>query len=484
MLILSFLTACAASLCWLVIAAIYISSKVPLDGILTLSPSDVALYAVIACIPLFVIWAVWGHFYHLRHELKLQRQFSLLSEQIRQNNEYSDVIARVLIKNSSQQVHAFAFSKIELYINEMNEILADVINRANLLDEERLYSVWKMAGFGNRWGFAKAIIDIRNNDSDFDARLVNVCENNPLLLSSLKEFCARYTRLLKLLKEHDEENILQEIMETGVFGKVFAVFADIIRGDQEKKTISQINSEIRKEPYLNHPEFNAPQEEITEEKEPENKRRGWLKRIFAKHDGEEEKKNDVDVLTLALERSFGASDETSEPVSKPAEEKEMTLSPEVSLPVSSSLPEDEPLPFLEEKEELAAEPDVKPQPELSKQPILPEETPSQNLIETTQEKLTKTSQSLPEETAKEVFLQSPAEDVVAEVISSPAEEKILALPDDEPIKMPASRFAFANTDKTIKNLQKEWEEMKKNDLAMPSFLTEAKKEDEFSEDEN
>ena len=34
---------------------------------------------------------------------------------------------------------------------------------------------------------------------------------------------------------------------------------------------------------------------------------------------------------------------------------------------------------------------------------------------------------------------------------------------EKEIKPKKSRFAFANTNKTIKNLQKEWEEMKKND---------------------
>ena len=241
MLTFSFFTAVFATIVWLISAVFYISARLVSVDLTAISLMDMSLYVVIVFLPLLTLWSIWGKFYNLRHEAGLQKQFTLLSLQINQNQEYIDAAARILLKGTQQQAHVFALGKIELYISEMNEILADILQRYHLLSEEKLRAVWNLARLGNRWGFAKALVDLRNNTADFDKKLAKAAQEQSLLAGSLKEFCARYTRLLGLLKDHDEENILQDIIETGVFGKVFAFFAPITRNLNNKNYVEEKN---------------------------------------------------------------------------------------------------------------------------------------------------------------------------------------------------------------------------------------------------
>ncbi|MCI5544993.1 MAG: hypothetical protein MR368_05965 [Azospirillum sp.] len=453
MLTFSFFTAVFATIVWLISAVFYISARLVSVDLTAISLMDMSLYVVIVFLPLLTLWSIWGKFYNLRHEAGLQKQFTLLSLQINQNQEYIDAAARILLKGTQQQAHVFALGKIELYISEMNEILADILQRYHLLSEEKLRAVWNLARLGNRWGFAKALVDLRNNTADFDKKLAKAAQEQSLLAGSLKEFCARYTRLLGLLKDHDEENILQDIIETGVFGKVFAFFAPITRNLNNKNYVEEKNvpekqlampieknieesfieepvfenseNEKAKEPVVEEQtelsdkeqdaESKKNKEEISEifvsseenvaesveaeendEEENSSDKPSFWSRLLGIHEDEEEDKNHPDPLRIALERSFGTAEE------KNSEKKEKTAKKSQSEPKVSEV----------KKEEY----------ELSD-----------------------------EDKAKL--------DEILTAIDVPDEDDAV----EKEIKPKKSRFAFANTNKTIKNLQKEWEEMKKND---------------------
>nr|QJR98142.1 hypothetical protein PlAlph_1460 [uncultured Alphaproteobacteria bacterium] len=427
MLILSFFATVFISVLWLVYAGIYLSARFAETDFYTLGLNDAVLCAVFVLLPLLVLFGIWGRFCCLRHEMGLQKQFSLLSAQMRQNQEYSDIIARLLLKNSQLQSHAFAMGKIDLYIGEMNEILSDILRRYRLLDENGMREVWTTVKLGNRWGFAKAFVDLYNSEDNFGERLFSLAKEQTLLAGGLTEFCARYTRLLGLLKIHDEENILQDVIETGVFGRVFAVFAPVVRSLNEKEPEQKAVpfSEAMPDPVVLKdeerffkdeddedyddeselfdmltPEENK-QNDIADNEPEKNKKPFWSRLLGLREDDEDAPKR-PDPLTIALERSFGTPDEPK------FEEKSSEQEPESPKIADVSATETEP-------SEVAVS----------------EEMPT-----------------------------------VSENNNAAAEVKPDNAVQTEPAKRPLSkRFAFANTDKTIKSLQKEWEEMKKNDKA-------------------
>lgn len=410
MLTFSFFATVFVSIMWLIYVSIYLSVRLAGIDIISLSLTDTAIYTAVIFLPLSVLWSIWGRFYNLSHEKKLQKQLHMLSAQLTQNQEYSDVIARILLKNNQQQIHSFALSKVDLYISEMNEILSDVLQRYEFLDKTYYSTVIRTVAQGNRWGFAKAVVDLYNKDPDFGKKLTKSARSQPLLAGSITEFCANYTRLLRLLKDHDEDNILQEIIETGALGKVFAVFAPVVRSLHEpevKKEAPEIRVIRDEGPELCDDERFFKDDNLSvSDDEPEDSpvkasvlhRRPTvfkkiINRIIPSHEDADEGKENPDAFTMALERSFS---------NKGILEQAPSF---LSQSWSGNEPEENTL-F------------VSPEPEERREPI-------------------------------------------SSILSRTIEEN----PENYDSEPKAPRFTFDSTNKTIKNLQKEWEDMKKKDFA-------------------
>lgn len=443
-LIFSFFAAVLTSVLWLAGVVFWASAKLADVAISALALNEIAVYGLIMLLPVFMIWFLWAMFYGFCQQLSLQKQIAKLSLQINKNQEYTDVIAQNIIKGAQQHSHAFALGKIEMYIRETNEILADILQRYHLLNEKNMIKIWETVKLGNHWGFARAFIDLRNSIPDFEDKITSAARKEKLLSGSLTEFCARYTKLLHLLKEHDEENIIQEVIETGVYGRVFTMFAPIVQKLQEipeedtknaveeivsepvvlkeeecffkEDFVEKIDSETEKTPVIEDkkeenkmpdikleqqedmPEFISSAKELKADKKAsfsKNEKKGTKKSFWNKFLKENEKEDDeddsqIDPLSLALRRSFGAEE--------------------------------------------------KPQ----------------------------NSEPVPEEPSKQ-------EDNIQIPVAVEAKEE--ENEDKQPENNETTRFAFANTDETLKNLQKEWAEMQKAD-STPSNSEAEKQNDE------
>lgn len=71
------------------------------------------------------------------------------------------------------------------------------------------------------------MISLQNGSVDFENRLYRAAVRENLLRGTVNEFCARYARLLELLKMHDQEKIFLPVIETGALGKAFAILAPL-----------------------------------------------------------------------------------------------------------------------------------------------------------------------------------------------------------------------------------------------------------------
>ncbi|MBO7555895.1 MAG: hypothetical protein J6T72_00665 [Alphaproteobacteria bacterium] len=310
MLTLSFFTAVFSSILWLIYSFFYLSVQLAGNSFETLNLVDMAISMFVVFTPLFVIWFFWEKFRNFNSQKRLNKQITILSSQISQNQEYTEAIARILLQTSEQQKHSVAMQQINFYISEMNEILVDILQRYELLPEKDIYNTWKTVGLGNRWGFAKAFADLQNNSFVFQNQLQEKAKYQPLLLSSLKEFCARYTRLLNLLTKHDEENILQETVESGAFGRVFVMFSNIINNQGDISSAKQDiypdsdSSLSATSSYADNENNFTPEERVKTGFHPVKK---ILKKFHKSPEPELEDKILPDSLSLALERSFGAT---------------------------------------------------------------------------------------------------------------------------------------------------------------------------------
>ncbi len=436
-LIFSFFAAVLISVLWLAGVVFWASAKLADVAISALALNEIAVYGLIMLLPVFMIWFLWAMFYGFCQQLSLQKQIAKLSLQINKNQEYTDVIAQNIIKGAQQHSHAFALGKIEMYIRETNEILADILQRYHLLNEKNMIKIWETVKLGNHWGFARAFIDLRNSIPDFEEKITSAARKEKLLSGSLTEFCARYTKLLHLLKEHDEENIIQEVIETGVYGRVFTMFAPIVQKLQEipEEDTKNAVEEIVSEPVV-----------LKEEE------------CFFKEDFVEK----VDEKT-----------ETSQPL---AEEKEENKMPEIKIEKPEEMPE-----FISTAKELKAAKKEKKNNKKSFWNKFLKENEKEEEEDDSQidplslalrrsfgaEEKPRNPEPVPEESSKqEDNIQIPV------VVEAKEEENEDNLPENNE----TTRFAFANTDETLKNLQKEWAEMQKTDST--SSNSEAEKQND------
>jgi len=223
----SFFTAVFLSISWLIYMGTYIHTR--LSGVFpsALGLTDLAVYAALVIIPLFVIWMMWNAIYRFRHEKNLQKQFKNIEAQLKQNQEFFEIAARLLYQGQQSKENHFVLNQTELFVNELNGLLADMLQRYRFIGEAEAAKLWSTTEKGNKWGFAKALIELQNSGTDFENRLYRTAVKENLLRGTINEFCARYARLLDLLKAHDQEKIFLNIIETGAFGKAFAILAPL-----------------------------------------------------------------------------------------------------------------------------------------------------------------------------------------------------------------------------------------------------------------
>ena len=308
MLTLSFFCAVFTSILWLIYSFFYLSVQLAGNSFETLSLLDMSISMFIVLAPLFAIWFFWEKFRNFNSQKRLNKQLSILTAQVSQNQEYSEIIARILAQTSQQQKHNLAMQDINFYISEMNEILVDILQRYELLPEKDIYNIWKTVSLGNRWGFAKAFADLQHNDFVFQNQLQEKSKYQPLLLGSLKDFCSKYTRLLTLLTKHDEENMLQETIESGAFGRVFVIFSNIINNQNSMSSNAQDIYPDSNESLSVTSADNNYAEETKQDQGFHPVKKIWQK-FHKPQDIEVENKILPDSLSIALERSFGSSEQ-------------------------------------------------------------------------------------------------------------------------------------------------------------------------------
>lgn len=227
MLTISFFTAVFLTISWMMYIGTYIYIRLNGVSMAALGLTDLSIYAALTVLPLLVIWTIWNGFYRFRHEKNLQKQFNTLDNQVKQNQGYFEIVAKLLYQGQQTSQNNFIVGKIDLFINEMNGLLADMLQRYSFIADSEAARLWVTAEKGNKWGFAKALINLQNSSTDFDNRLFRTACRENLMRGTINEFCARYIRLIEILKKYDQEKIFLNIVETGAFGKAFAILAPV-----------------------------------------------------------------------------------------------------------------------------------------------------------------------------------------------------------------------------------------------------------------
>lgn len=409
----SFFAAIFSSLLWLIYAVAYVQDNTVGVKFSSLGIVDISIYVGLVILPVLVLWMIFGYINQHLNNQKTAKAIYQLFLQMRKNQEYTDLVARIMLESEQQIKDGFILNRIDILISDMNELIAEIISRAALASRDQIESLWSRVKNGGKWALGKVIIEINQNQPNFQMRLYEKAQNDLVLSGTILEFCARYQNILSLLNKHDSERVFLSVVETGVFGKVFTILAPLADEIRKYRDVSFNKSDTNldfkaPEPKVNPSYLNKmPEQENVPLSEKKNPIMGGLSKIgaFIKRDKNQksasQSNHDIirDPFSIALERSFG----------------EPTL--------SDPLPENNDVHVsIDVNEETV--PDIK----------LPssEENNSQDII------LPKINTDEPPSFALNANVADKKEDSI--------------------------EISVTNTQKTLNNLRKEWEEMKKSSL--------------------
>lgn len=332
MLALAFFASVFSTFLWLIYMFMYLKDKLGGMSFGSLGLSDISLYIALLVLPVLVLWMIFGYVTQYLNFHRLNDNMYSLFKQMKKNLEYTDLIARIMLEAEQNGKDGFILNKFDLFITDMNELLAEIIQRGALAAPEQIDSLWAKTRNGAKWAFGKVIIEIDANQGNFGSRLVLKAQNDKVLAGTILEFCARYQNLLGILEKHDKERIFLTMVETGVYGKVYSILApwgEQIRRKRDFGDLREENEETSPEPRrFSGLSASAP---ATEEREPlrrelrPQQENSSFAAVSQTEDGdrksfmdmfnpfkhrsrpqeEPETNGDRDPFSMALERSFG-----------------------------------------------------------------------------------------------------------------------------------------------------------------------------------
>lgn len=341
MLALAFFVSVFSTLTWLIFGIAYINDHLNDVSFASLGIVDISIYLSLVLLPIFILWMVFGYINHYLSNKVLASNMFTLFKQMKKNQDYTDLVARVMLEAEQEIKDGFILSKFDLFVADLNELIADLIQRCNIASPEQIERLWGKVQNGGKWAFGKVIIEVSQNQPNFQMRIFEKSQHDNVIAGTILEWCARYLSLTALLEKHDKERVFIAIIETGVFGKVFSILAPVSDEVRRSREFTTPIATPKAKPIF----ASAPVEEKMPE--PQNivdypAEKSFVEKInpFRKKEervvrGEPAVNNERDPFTMALERSFGTTNEPEEPrVSAPVFEEKV---PEVDLRVETEI---------------------------------------------------------------------------------------------------------------------------------------------------
>ena len=168
---------------------------------------NVILYTLFVCLPVFILWFVFGVISQYAYNKSSFRQMYKLFSQMKKNQEYSDLLARIMLETEQNIKSSFMLSRFDVLISDMNELLSEFLLREKLTSSEQIESLWVKVQNGGRWSFGKVLIENYNRQPVFQKKIYADASVDSLLAGIIMEFCSRYQTLLTVLEKHDKEKI-------------------------------------------------------------------------------------------------------------------------------------------------------------------------------------------------------------------------------------------------------------------------------------
>lgn len=230
MVMFAFFTVVFSSVFWLIYAVLFIYESLNNLGFGEQSAEKMLVCLAVIFLPLLVLWMIFGYINQFAINRGMNRKQTELLRQLQKNQDYTDLVVRVMLDAEHEIKDGFVLNKFDIFISDMNEALGEVIQRCNIASSAQLEQLWQRVRRGERWTLGKAVLDASKNQSTFDAWAREKVNRDKVFRGSLLEFCSRYQNLLQLLEKHDCDRVFLRMIEAGVFGKVYSIIAPLSEG--------------------------------------------------------------------------------------------------------------------------------------------------------------------------------------------------------------------------------------------------------------
>ena len=262
-LIVLFSFSVAASLLWLGGVLFYIYAKIGFPQLFGLPMPDVVMIAATAFLPVIFLWMVVGLLYNAMTLHKQGHTINLLLAQTRRSADHAEAMVRTMMETQVQTRSALVLHNADLFINELNDLLSDIIVRLGLIQPAHTELVWQRVGDGNRWAFCKVLLQNADNSPKFKDDLENQLKRDDILSNAVRTFCYRFEQMFTMLERHDIEHYLTKIFEEGSLGRVYLRFVEACREiDGLQAAFLQpeepVMQEIQTEPVINTESYTQP----------------------------------------------------------------------------------------------------------------------------------------------------------------------------------------------------------------------------------
>ena len=364
----SFFTLIFSSLLWLIYSLRFIFDNLKGISFFDAGIANIMLYTLLVCLPIFLMWAVFGFVSQYLSNRSFSLQLQKLFVQMKKNQDYSDLLARVLIETEQQVKDGFVLNRFDLLIADMNELLSEIIRGCKLASGEQIENLWNKVQNGGKWSFGKVIIEVNNSQPNFQMRIYERSVRDNVIGGTVMEFCARYLAVVKMLEAHDRDKIFLNMIETGVMGKVFSILSPVAEEIRRSREGKAAFARPEPQPASRPAPRPTPQTEtqlerasVTVSRAPKKGILERLKDLHHKKDNEIPSPMERDPFSIALEKSFGEEISSSQEPPAPRFEPEgETLETEPRFEIAP------PAEFAEETPE--AEPSVTSAAEESPEP--------------------------------------------------------------------------------------------------------------------
>ena len=137
MLALAFFISVFSTLTWLIFAVAYINDHLNGVAFSSLGITDISVYVGLALLPILILWMVFGFINQYLGNRTLSNNMFSLFRQMKKNQDYTDLIARIMLEAEQEIKDGFILNKFDLFVADMNELIADLLTRCNIASTDQ-----------------------------------------------------------------------------------------------------------------------------------------------------------------------------------------------------------------------------------------------------------------------------------------------------------------------------------------------------------